>query len=117
MTFLPPPSQVIGHRVFGAGEEDAHGNVEKGWADPVDVLVHAWHTGQSEEPQVEGHERVRVDGQVIAPSTWMPDPRDRVTLPGVPGEFLIIGVPEDYDHGPFGWSPGVRMVNIQKVSG
>lgn len=113
--FLPPPAVPIGHRQFLRGALDAHGNPTKAWADAVTVLVHGWHTGQSEEPQISGHERLRVDGQVVAPETWRPDPRDKVVIPGV-GEFYIIGLPEDHNHGPFGFRPGL-MINIQRVTG
>lgn len=116
MTAFLPLAETVGHRVFTSGTPDAHGNVTKGWAEPVDVDVYGWHTGQSEEPQIEGHERLRVDGQVLAPESWRPGSMDKVVLPGVEGEFSIVGVPEDYNHGPFGFTPGV-VVNLQRIDG
>ena len=110
-----PVAHTIGHRAVIDGARDAHGNPVTSWADPVDVTVYGWHTGQSEEPQIAGHDRVRVDGRVFAPESWQPGPRDLVVLPGK-GEFKVIAEVEDYNHGPFGWRPGV-VVNLRKVTG
>ena len=113
MTF--PLAQVIGHRAFDPGAVNAHGNPVEAWGDPVDVAVYGWHTGQSAEPAVAGHDRVSVDGQVFGPESWRPGPRDRVVLPGA-GEFEVQGHPEDYNHGPFGWRPGL-VTNLRAVTG
>lgn len=108
-------AQTIKHEAFDGSQRDSRGNVIEAWKPAVDVAVFGWHTGKSAEPQIPGHERVTVDGQVFAPESWKPQPRDRVILPGA-GRFEVQGFPEDYNHGPFGYRPGVA-VNLRQVSG
>ena len=110
-----PLAQTIGHRVYDATARDSHGNSVDAWADPVDVQVYGWHTGSSDEPRVVGHDRVVVQGQVLAPESFRPSPRDLVDLPGA-GTYEVIGEPEDYNHGPFDWRPGV-VVNLRRATG
>ena len=110
-----PLAQTVQHLAYAGEVRDSRGNVIDAWADPVDVAVYGWHTSATHEPQIAGHDRVLVDAQVLAPSSWRPSPRDKVTLPGF-GEYQVIGETEDFNHGPFGWEPGNR-VNLRKVTG
>ena len=41
---------------------------------------------------------------------------DAVKLPGRDDVLEVIGEPENYEHGPFGWSPGIEVVNLGGVS-
>ena len=110
-----PLAQTVQHLAYAGQVRDSRGNVIDAWADPVDVAVYGWHTSATHEPQIAGHDRVLVDAQVLAPQSWRPSPRDKVTLPGF-GEYQVIGETEDFNHGPFGWEPGNR-VNLRKVAG
>lgn len=114
MTF--PLAQTIKHAAFNGTTRDTRGNIVESWAAAVDVYVYGWHTGSSHEPQIAGHDRVVVEGQVFGPESWRPSPRDRVTLPGVAGTYEVIGEPEDYNHGPFGFRPGL-VTNLKKTEG
>lgn len=110
MTF--PLAQTVQHLPFVAGVEDSHGNPIGSWDTPVEVAVYGWASPTSTEPKLAGHDRVIVDVEMFAPSTWPGHARDRVTVAGA--TFEVIGEPEDYNHGPFGWEPGV-VVNLQLV--
>ena len=110
-----PLAQVVSHLAYVGQVRNDRGNLVDAWADPVEVPVYGWHTSATHEPQIAGHDRVLVDAQVLAPQSWRPSPRDKVTLPGF-GEYQVIGETEDFNHGPFGWEPGNR-VNLRKVTG
>ena len=107
--------QTVEHLPFNGEGRDPRGNVVETWADPVAVRVYGWHTGSSHEPQIAGHDRTVVEGQVFGPESWRPSTRDRVVLPGA-GTYEVIGEPEDYNHGPFGWRPGL-VTNLKKTEG
>lgn len=109
-----PLRHTIQHRAYLAGVEDAHGNPVTDYSDPADVQVYGWHTGQTTEPGVAGHDRTEVEGQVFAPGSFRPGPLDVVVLGGE--DFEVVGHPEDYNHGPFGFAPGV-VVNVRRVTG
>lgn len=115
MTTFLPLAQVVQHLPYEGKVKNDRGNVVDAWGDPVDVAVHGWHTSATHEPQIAGHDRVLVDAQVLAPSSWRPGPKDKVVLPGF-GEYRVEGETEDFNHGPFGWEPGNR-VNLRKVTG
>lgn len=111
-----PLAQVVQHLAYAGEVRDSRGNVVDSWADPVLVAVYGWHISTTHEPQIAGHDRVLVDAQVLAPESFVASPRDKVLLPGRPGEYEVIGETEDFNHGPFGWRPGNR-VNLRKVTG
>ena len=75
-----PLAQTVQHLAYAGQVRDSRGNVIDAWADPVDVAVYGWHTSATHEPQIAGHDRVLVDAQVLAPQSWRPSPRDKVTL-------------------------------------
>lgn len=108
-------AQIVEHEVFDGDMRDERGNTVELWRDPVEIAVYGWWTQDGEEPAVGGHERVKVDAKVLARSSWRPEPRDRVILPGF-GKFEVVGAVADYDHGPFGYRPGV-VVNLVRVTG
>lgn len=98
---------------FVPGEEDAHGDLTDGWGPPVDRKVYGWATAGADQeirPTGTGVDR---DVDLYAPDADY-SPRDRVTLRGT--VFRVVGWPEDYDTGPFGYEPGSR-VNLKRVEG
>lgn len=76
--------------------------------------VYGWSTPLSTEPAVAGHDRVVVDVQLMVPPGFPAGPYDVIDLPD--GEYQVIGQPEDFNHGPFGWQPGT-VLNLRKVTG
>lgn len=111
-----PLAQTVLHEAYAPSEKDTRGNWRDAWAEPVEVAVYGWHVSSTHEPQIPLHDRVRVDVQVLAPESFVPSPRDRVSIPGRPGVYEVVGEVEDYNHGPFGWRPG-NVVNLKKVTG
>lgn len=107
---------IVQHLAYAGQERNERGNLIDVWADPVGVPSF-WHTGPTHEPQIAGHERVRVDAKVYVSASLPVGPRDKFILPGVDGDFEVEGEPENYEHGPFGFTPGVVVVNLRKVTG
>lgn len=94
-------------------ETDSHGNQVEGWGDPVEVPVYGWATpgsDQASRPEMSGVER---DLDLYAKHGFT-GARDRVTVQGL--LYETVGYPEDYNHGPFGYFPGVR-INLRRVEG
>jgi hypothetical protein len=102
------------HEHYLAGVEDDHGNDVPGWAAPVDVACF-WWLPTSAEPTVpdSGGVRTAVDVSLVVDSSVVVDPRDVFTVDG--RRFEVIGLPKDYDHGPFGFTPGRRVVELKWV--
>lgn len=113
MTF--PLPHTVQHLAYSGEGRNSRGNVVDVWADPVDVPAF-WHTGPTHEPQIAGHERVRVDAKVYVDRDLSVSAKDKFVLPRW-GEFEVEGEPEDYNSGPFGWAPGLVALNLRKVTG
>ncbi|MGB3602717.1 MAG: hypothetical protein WBA38_04095 [Gordonia sp. (in: high G+C Gram-positive bacteria)] len=105
---------TVGHKVFDAAGEDAHGNPVETWLPEVGKKVYGWGAPQSSEPKLAGHDREIVEVELLVPPGFVASARDRMVLDGV--EFEVIGGPEHFDHNPFGWNPG-GVVHLKAVSG
>lgn len=111
---LPTP-YTVGHAVYVAGAEDAHGNPRDAWLPAVDVPVHGWATpGSDKEPFEPGRNAVLRDLDVYAPAGTVVAPKDHVTVDGV--LYDVVGHPEDYTKGPWQWAAGVR-INLKRTEG
>lgn len=110
---IPLPFTCL-HGAYIVGEDDDHGNSVPDWSDsvPVDCF---WWSPTSSEPlgAPTGSEQVSVDLTLVVDSTLQVDHRDRFTVSG--HDFEVIGLPKDYDHGPFGFSPGRRVIELKWV--
>lgn len=102
------------HEQYSAGQEDDHGNVTSGWATPVPTPC-VWWTPSSAEPNSSptGGDRISVDAVLVVDSSVQVDHRDKFTVDG--RVFEVEGLPKDYDHGPFGFAPGRRVVELKWV--
>ena len=109
-----PARHTVQQLRYEQGGTDAHGNPVDGFASPEDVQVYGWSVPQSDEPGVSGQDRVIVDVKLFAPESVTVTHRDRFVLPT--GTYEVSGEVEDYNHGPFGWTPGV-VVNLRRVEG
>lgn len=78
------------------------------------VKVYGWSTPSSTEPKRAGRDEVVVDVELLVPPDFVVAADDLIDLPD--GQYEVLGDPEDYNHGPFGFQPG-KIVNLQKVSG
>lgn len=98
---------------------DDDGNTVPDWADPVSVPCFRW-PGASTEPGYQyrasgsaGSDQVSVDLTLVVDSSVVVDHRDRFTVDG--HDFEVVGLPKDFDHGPFGFSPNRRVVELKWV--
>ena len=113
MLLEPLYTAVIVRRVL-SGERDQLGN--EVWVDEEhEVPVYGWAVPQSSEPKLAGHTQRVVAVEMLAPVGAF-TANDAVKLPGRNDVLEVIGEPENYEHGPFGWSPGIEVVNLGGVS-
>lgn len=75
------------------------------------VKVAGWAVPRSAEPKLAGHARRTVEVELFAP-VGMFCPQDAVVLPERDDVLEVIGEPENYEHNPFGWAPGLEVVNL-----
>ena len=75
------------------------------------VRVAGWAVPRSDEPKLAGHSRRTVEIELFAP-VGVFRPEDAVELPERDDVLEVVGEPENYDHNPFGWSPGLEVVNL-----
>lgn len=113
MSFLPTLYTVARQRYTAAGF-DAHGNPVVSWSAPEDLAVYGWSRPQSSEPKLAGEQRIEVSLEVFAPVGTVTEPPDRIEVDGE--LYNVVGETEDYDHGPFGWQPGV-VINLKRWEG
>lgn len=111
---FPTPHTVETHALM-KGSKDSHGNPAKSWADGVTQAVMGWAPATGDvEPVEVGRTAVIRDLDVFAPVGFIVGPHDRVTVDG--DLYDVVGHPEDFNHGPFGFAPGYR-VGLKRVEG
>lgn len=109
-----PTPWTVGRRVFDESGEDAHGNPVPSWSEPVPQPVYAWAPAGTSEPFEAGRDPVTWDLDLFAPPGFAAAPRDRFLVDGT--EFEVEGRVRDFNHGPFGFMPGV-VVRLRRVEG
>ena len=104
---FPTPWAVTLH-ARALGSKDAHGNPVETWATPgVSEPAYAWAPPSADrEPFDANRTPVVRDLDVYMPASAA-KPKDRMTVGGV--LYSVVGHPEDFNHGPFGFAPGVRV--------
>ena len=111
MGFPTPHTIEVRDRVDGA--LDAFGDEVVEWADWRPMGVMGWAPTTTTEPKTVGVDRVVVDLEVFSPATVTA--RSQVRLPD--GRiFDVVGEPEDWNRGPFGYAPGY-VFNLRRVDG
>lgn len=78
------------------------------------VNVAGWAVPRSSESKLAGHDRRTVEVELLAP-VGLFRPQDAVQLPERDDVLEVIGEPENYEHNPFGWAPGLEVVNLGGV--
>ena len=110
---LEPSFPVTVVRRVLSDERDILGN--EVWVDEErETLVHGWSVPQSSEPKLAGHSQRVVSVELLAPVGAF-SANDAVKLPDRGDVLEVIGEPENYEHNPFGWSPGIEVVNLGGV--
>lgn len=106
------------HEAYTPGVEDEHGNTTPGWLDPI-VVACIWYSPNTAEASTEpatpptGGDRVTVDLVLVLDVSVPVDHRDKFTVDGK--RFDVIGLPKDFNHGPFGFSPDRVLVELKWV--
>lgn len=102
------------HEAYTPGVEDDHGNTVPGWLPQVEVACFWWDPS-STEPDLPptGGDRVVADRVLVVDSVVTVDHRDRFTIEG--RKFEVSGLPKDYNHGPFGFSPDRLVIELKWV--
>lgn len=111
---LYPTPWTVGVRAYTGTGDDGYGNVAPSWGPPVDTAVYAWAPAGTAEPGALSRDEVTWDLDLYAPPAFAAGPRDLVIVNGA--EFNIEGMPEEFDHGPFGFAPGQRL-RLRRVEG
>lgn len=109
-TYVPPSEEVEVDELGNEVEPDELGN-ETVTVVEDDVQVAGWAVPRSAEPKLAGHDRRTVEVELFAP-VGMFRPTDGVRLPEREDVLEVIGEPENYEHNPFGWAPGLEVVNL-----
>ncbi len=105
------------HEAYIATTQDEHGNAVPEWAAPVAVACFWWaptplHARLVEPAQPPtGGDLLRVDLSLVVDSAVAVNHRDMFAVDG--RRFEVIGLPQDYDHGPFGFVPNRRIIALK----
>ena len=109
-----PERFTVSHRALLPAVEDSQGNmVPGGFAGPVSVRVYGWGPPSPDgetRPELSG---LRRDLDVFCKTAFC-GPGDQVVVDGTP--YDVVGHPEDFNHGPFGFTPGYR-VSLKRAEG
>lgn len=108
--YVEPAVETIYDELGNPIESDALGNDTVTEARDT-VKVAGWAVPRSDEPKLAGHDRRTVQVELYAP-VGMFRPQDAVVLPERDDVLEVIGEPENYEHNPFGWAPGLEVVNL-----
>lgn len=101
----------------GTGKDD-YNSTPDSWGEPVDVFIYGANFENTSEPTAAGKNRVVREGVLLVPKSFSSNPRDRFILPGEPGKYEAIGIPETAKRNPLagGWNPGGKL-KVRRVSG
>lgn len=102
-------------RAYSEDGFDSRGRPVEVWAGPVAQGVYGWYMPDSTEPAVAGANQVLIRVVLLAPEEFQVGEHDKVIVPGY-GELDVLGMPQDYNNGPFGWRPGF-VVNLGVARG
>lgn len=84
------------------------------WVDTTEenpVAVAGWAIPHGDEPKLAGHDRRTVKVELYAPVGAF-RAEDAVRLPDRADTLEVIGEPENWSANPFGWDPGLEVVNL-----
>lgn len=111
---LPTPHTVT-RSAFTPGSVDALNNAVDAWGAPGSVAVHGWAPPSADAtPFEQARSAIIRDLDLLVPVGTVNGPRDRWTVGGV--VYEQVGHAEDYSHGPFGFTGGLR-INLRRAEG
>ena len=110
---LPTPWVVVIVTAASSGEYDDYGNPTT-TETRTDWPVYGWAPGGSQE-LTGWSSQVTADLVVYGPQPPVEIPSSaRLEVNGL--AYDVKGIPQDFDHGPFGFAPGV-VVHLERVTG
>jgi len=115
MTFLPA-SKSVGVRAYSEGTKNALNDAAPSWAQAASKAVYGWAPAGTSEPFEAARGAVTWDLDLLVPPSFTCDPRDRIVVPGFTQEFEVDGQVQQYNDGPFGFTPG-GIVHLKAVAG
>lgn len=99
---------------YVAGAENDHGDDTPDWDAPIAVDCFWWDPSSVEPLQgPTGGDTVIVDRVMVVDASVSVDQRDRFDFAGA--VFQVSGLPKDFNHGPFGFSPDRIVVELKWV--
>jgi hypothetical protein len=109
----------VGVHTYSAGAGDDYNPSTAVYAPPksqagITKKVYGWAPVTSTEPKLAGHDRVIVEIELLVPPDFTVAPQDLIDLDD--GQYEVVGWPEDWTKGPFGFVPG-KVVNLRRVEG
>lgn len=113
-----PTPYTVGWHTHSEGTADAHNNPVSVYtpalnATGTQVAVMGWAPAGSPGLSVEPNEaRVIHDIDLLVPPGVTGGPKDVVDLPD--GQFEVVGWPDDWTKGPFGFQPG-KVVKLKRT--
>lgn len=114
MPAFPTPYTVQLH-AYQASAMDAHGNVTDLWDEVgTEVAVYGWAPPSPDTETLGGREAITRGLDLYVPPEVTASPQDRFTVDGA--RYDVVGHPEDFTHGPFGWQPGKR-ISLTRIDG
>lgn len=112
MSVFPTPWTVFLH-ARSLGAKDSHGNPAETWPEVgVPEPAYGWSPPSADAQPFDPNRTPVVRDLDVYMPTSAARPKDRMTINGVP--YSVVGHPEDFNHGPFSFAPGVR-VNLKRV--
>ena len=111
-----PERFTCGLRVYSLGSTDDWGNPAPLWAEPVSRAVYGAYPGTPGEDYEPGRNPSQIPLFLIGSSDQLGDVHARDRIVWQSAEFEVDGEPENYNFGPFGFEPGVR-VRLLRVEG
>lgn len=114
MVTFPEPFKVS-HESRIEGAEDDWGNPVDSFAEPVEVNVYGWGPPSADEPIRDTDSGLAHDIDLYCSKPFCGH-LDKVTLPNEPLSLVVQGRPDDFNYGPFGFTPGYR-VKLKRVEG
>lgn len=102
------------HEVYTSVAEDSYGNPIVVWAPPVEVPCFWWPLDTADVATAPApNNSVTADVALVIDAGVAVDHRDKFTVDGT--RYDVSGLPKDYDHGPWGFTPNRRVVELTLV--
>lgn len=110
---------AVGLHSYSPGADDGYGNPLPTYDPPKDqpgtsYNVLGWVTSAPPVESRGGEDRVIIDLQLFAPTSFPANAYDIVDAGGT--QYEVIGSGEDYTSGPW-WNPGMVVWNLRNVTG